>query len=595
MSEEETFEASSEYVSKYDNKELNLVMEDCPINWPHEVLRHDSAGMPAAQVCRSENGDGQWRCAKGWKSVNGDPFCVKVPTRPITDLFVRSGEENLQIQTHRQFVSENFKLLFYQLPGTVVEISPSVFRVLRTNETFDQSLLEHYHKFTFIMHPCLRLLKIWEAVSKPTANVSFTSFLNGGLPPWKPLLLFGEKRVKTQTEILFEDHRQVYLDQIMVLERWNESLLELMRRAKIDSEGFHAIGAMSLNNTQCSHLYTQETWLKMTNSYAMDFCVFKYSTKVNETHIIPPLDLTMQVITSRYNACRKQETDKHTSEHINSPRSIITSPNPCVIHTYYQPAYDNPKDLLANQNVLNLWEKIWASAGWQTRILNESNAVLHPDYENLKEKFLSFPTINAQKYTVGNFIRHVAMATVGGGWMADYDTLPLHFPPCNEIPFNGSFTVWSRFVPALVSGHGDEYTRVAHLMADVGLRWRDHPDFFLESDGRAQVSDMKTLSVLVEKGHVKSFNVIIETSDYRNLGFSCNKTKSFKSTNFPEGIPSLPWGLHVSHAFTSYMRSRNITLGPGLSWQAERANKSSFRTNFIKYVYGIYLGKCHLK
>ncbi|KAJ8041452.1 hypothetical protein HOLleu_12270 [Holothuria leucospilota] len=567
-------------------------MIGCPVDWPHEVLRHDSAGKPAAQVCRSKNGDGHWKCAKGWKRVSGDPFCVKYPTSQVTDLLVSSSREDYEAQT---LVSEKFKLLFHQLPGTAVEMSPSFFRVLRKNELIDQDLLKHYHKFTFIMHPCLRLIKMWKAISHPSMDISFSSFLNGRLPPWKLLLLSEEKRLKLQTEMILDNHKQVFLDQILVFERWNESLLELMRRANIDPQDFPAIRAMSPNYAQCSRFYTQETWLKMTNSYSLDFCVFRYSTSMNESHIMPPLNLTMQALTSRYIACTKMETDKKTSVRVNPPRSTGTSPNPCTIHTYYQPAYDDPNDLLANQNVLNVWEKIWTSAGWKTRVINESSAMLHPDYENLKEKFQSVPTVNKKNYTVGNFIRHVAMAVVGGGWMADYDTLPLHFSPCTEIPFNGSFTVWSHFVPALVSGHGEEYTRAAHLMADVGLQWWARPDSFIERDGRAQVSDMKTLSVLVEDGHVKSFGVIIETSDYSRLGFSCNKTKRSNFENFPEGIPSLPWGVHLSHAFMSYFGRRNITVVPGLSWEAQEANKSSFRTNFMEYVYDIYLEKCNLK
>jgi len=55
------------------------------------------------------------------------------------------------------------------------------------------------------------------------------------------------------------------------------------------------------------------------------------------------------------------------------------------------------------------------------------------------------------------------MAAVGGGFMADYDTFPLnHFLRNGRIlPFDGQLTVWAGHVPALISGSGHEYFRVA--------------------------------------------------------------------------------------------------------------------------------------
>ena len=61
------------------------------------------------------------------------------------------------------------------------------------------------------------------------------------------------------------------------------------------------------------------------------------------------------------------------------------------------------------------------------------------------------------------YIRWIAMAAVGGGFMADYDTFPLnHFlRHGRKLPFDGELTVWAGHVPALVSGSASEYFRIA--------------------------------------------------------------------------------------------------------------------------------------
>jgi len=44
------------------------------------------------------------------------------------------------------------------------------------------------------------------------------------------------------------------------------------------------------------------------------------------------------------------------------------------------------------------------------------------------------------------------MAGAGGGWMSDYDVIPLFMPPCAAPPSGGRLTLFQGFVPGLVSG-----------------------------------------------------------------------------------------------------------------------------------------------
>ncbi|KAJ8047777.1 hypothetical protein HOLleu_06865 [Holothuria leucospilota] len=593
---------NSKVASERSVTQSSLIMNGCPVDWPLEVIRHNSAGMPAAQVCRRTAGNktSQWKCAKGWRSLPDDPYCIKNSTSSGVDFNTNSGKETfapLEIKT-RQFVAEKLNLLFHQLPGTSVEASPPVFRAAQENESLEKNVHDLYHKFTFIMHPCLRLINIWEEMSSSSVgNVSFRSFLNGRLPPWKPLLLFDEIRLKTQTEMLLGNRGRFTLDQILVLEKWDESLAELKKKADLGTNGFQFLRATSTNTKKCLSMFTEELWLKMKTSYAMDFCVLQYSTSINKTQFIPSLGLTMQQLKSRYHLCRQNVTKVNKSPLSNFTPPQFVSPNLCTIHTYYQPAFDKLQNIMENENVLREWEKAWVAAGWRTRVVNETDAKLHPDYQKLKERFQALPTINPEKYALCSFMRHVAMATVGGGWMSDYDTLPLNFPPCLKIPFNGSYTVWSGFVPALVSANANEYTRVAHLMADVGLQWRARPKFFIKSGWGVEVSDMRTLWVLVKEGYIKSFEVIIEKEDLSHGGFACNNSKrplgKRNSENLPEGFSLLPLGVHLSHAFMRITKNRNITLWPGQSWGKETTSPS-FRPTFMNYVHNIYLRKCNV-
>ena len=61
------------------------------------------------------------------------------------------------------------------------------------------------------------------------------------------------------------------------------------------------------------------------------------------------------------------------------------------------------------------------------------------------------------------------MAALGGGWMSEIDTFPTNFP-INEgtnLPNDGTFTSFQGHAPALMSGTGAEWNRIANLLIDA--------------------------------------------------------------------------------------------------------------------------------
>jgi len=108
--------------------------------------------------------------------------------------------------------------------------------------------------------------------------------------------------------------------------------------------------------------------------------------------------------------------------------------------------------------------------------------------------------VNNREYEFACFIRHLAMANVGGGWFSDYDVVPLELPACAAPSNGGAFTTHEGFVPALVSASAAEYLRVTQLLGSIP--WSHHPKIF-SNDGKPHVSDMLALQHLLSSGAIQ--------------------------------------------------------------------------------------------
>jgi len=132
-----------------------------------------------------------------------------------------------------------------------------------------------------------------------------------------------------------------------------------------------------------------------------------------------------------------------------------------VMHTFYH------LESREEDQVVELWRKEWTNAGFDTRVLTLEDAVRHPAFKEVEGIMETLHGIRSHEAMC--FYRWFAMAALGGGWMSESDTFPINFP-LNEgtsLPNGGIFTSFQAHIPALMSGTGVEWNRVANLLIDV--------------------------------------------------------------------------------------------------------------------------------
>lgn len=90
------------------------------------------------------------------------------------------------------------------------------------------------------------------------------------------------------------------------------------------------------------------------------------------------------------------------------------------VYSYHQPVPGLPDP----KKLIELWAQRWMLDGWEPVILNETDAKSHPGFAHYEQRIRKFPSVNPPGYDRACFLRHLAMARIGGGLLVDYDVIP---------------------------------------------------------------------------------------------------------------------------------------------------------------------------
>lgn len=207
------------------------------------------------------------------------------------------------------------------------------------------------------------------------------------------------------------------------------------------------------------------------------------------------------VLVANFNARKQEDSTRIDNRSLRQvsfadPKTVESKSTRPVMHTFFHGVQhmgnghkgtgmtDN-----ADQVMLQLWKDSWTAAGWYPKVLTLEEAKLHPNFENYTADLEKVPMLGAKNLGVNKeynqlcYIRWLAMVVVGGGWMCDYDVLPLT-QDLNPI-FEGEFNVYStnskekQATPCLMSGTHQGWDKMAHAILQNGLQ---HPDANLWSD-----------------------------------------------------------------------------------------------------------------
>lgn len=155
------------------------------------------------------------------------------------------------------------------------------------------------------------------------------------------------------------------------------------------------------------------------------------------------------------------------------------------VYTFFQGT--GPGDNI-EKRIIEVWRHKWTEAGWNPVVLSMDHARRHARFQEFQDKLqhVSMPGSNEPGHDRAHgefgFYRWLAMASMGGGWLCDYDIFPVGFGTGTaqrqspELPNGGKFSIFSLLgdfegapYPGLMSGDAAEWERMAFTILQNAL------------------------------------------------------------------------------------------------------------------------------
>lgn len=96
------------------------------------------------------------------------------------------------------------------------------------------------------------------------------------------------------------------------------------------------------------------------------------------------------------------------------------------IHGYWTDVPELNRD--HELHLVHLWTHRWRAVGWDPWVLTEWDARKHPYFDEFDRVVSALPSVNPKSYERACYLRWLALAADGGGYMADFDLIPYLVP-----------------------------------------------------------------------------------------------------------------------------------------------------------------------
>lgn len=132
-----------------------------------------------------------------------------------------------------------------------------------------------------------------------------------------------------------------------------------------------------------------------------------------------------------------------------------------ICYTYYEElsSISDHREYI-EKSIIDLCRKSWEERGWQFVVLDASFSRAHPFYDMYHNTVIQFPSINP----LG-----LAMSSIGGGLMIDYDVINInHYPDTIATKEDTTtVTILQKHVPCAVMGSSDSYLKACHKFCQL--------------------------------------------------------------------------------------------------------------------------------